>query len=401
MKTTLTTVFLILASQFCHSQIPSINETNSTDIKSILADVAKIEDLENVLAAYEKKLTKVEGIDAEKLTNIKKELQTAKVDLFKNVPARKRIYESYVKAYDALIDPVKVSIESHLKSLEKEKDLKVMVEIKQKIDAKTLELEKLKKDRDEELEQIDGFDATFPTMNAKSRERFFHDIYNNNTSKTNYLNSFALSADGKSALAQSEVITDNMWAFRVSFGTVVAASSKETEETNEDTPKAELTAEAVAKNEEDAFKRLLNGGGNFYLELILPLFVTNPNNGDQVTSYGYTSAKGAMDVKGFGNDIDTSTANGSAGFNYYLGVSSDSKRFNFFVFANANYTFGTQDFYKNLGIKDQQGFFNGKVIMGITFLNRFKLSAIVANFGSDEKLRSSKASVGIQILPGF
>lgn len=87
--------------------------------------------------------------------------------------------------------------------------------------------------------------------------------------------------------------------------------------------------------------------------------------------------------------------------NTYFGLSSDSKKFNFFLQANGNVTGGTKEFYRNLGLTNDKIFFNGKVIAGMTILNNFRLSATLSNYGSDEKIRSNKITVGVQILPGF
>ncbi|MFD2941811.1 hypothetical protein [Flavobacterium notoginsengisoli] len=258
------------------------------------------------------------------------------------------------------------------------------------------EIVALQTKRDEKLAALGKFPWFFPSWKKVNRKKFFHDMYSNKTDKTILLNSFAMNANSDASAVQTEVITDNMWALRISFGSVLSISnskSADTEQTPEDQTKKET--------EQEAFSRLINGGGNFYLDVILPVFTTNQNNGDQITFYGYANLRGAMDLEGFSSNVNTSTGNGTLGLNAYLGISSDNKKFNFFVQGNTNYTVGTTDFYNNLGLDNQKPFVNGKIIAGVTMLNQFRISAIVNAFGSDEKIRSSKVVVGVQVLPGF
>lgn len=266
------------------------------------------------------------------------------------------------------------------------------------ISKKRQEIEKLIVERDEKLASLGKFPWFFPTWKKVNRRKFFHDMYCNKTDKTILLNSFALNANSDASAVQIEVITDNMWSFRVSFGSVLSISKdNDAADTAEETP-AEQTKK---QTEEEAFSRLINGGGNFYLNIILPVFTTNQNNGDQITFYGYANLRGAMDLEGFSSNVNTSTGNGTFGLNAYLSISSDNKKFNFFLQGNATYTVGTNEFYSNLGLYKQKPFVNGKLIAGVTILNQFRLSAIVNAFGSDEKIRSNKVVVGIQVMPGL
>ena len=356
MKTRITFSLLFIVSYgFC--QIPSINETKTSLNKSAFVS----EDLENL---------------------------------------REKSYDSYKKHYEKIIKQKSDSIMILSIALEEAiGNIAKMDSITSIIDKKQKEVMIVENERDEKLSSFGKFKAFFPTIKKANRKQFFKSMYNNDTDKTSYINSFALSGDSNGASVQSEIITDNMSAFRVSLGTVITASADTAEE--EAQTEEEAKQKAQDETEQDAFKRLINGGGNFYLEIILPIIVTNQNNGDQVTFYGYTKVKGAMDIKGFGNDIDTSTGNGSLGLNAYLGVSSDSKKFNFFLQSNVDYSFGTDDFYKNLGLKKEKAFLNGKIITGVALLNRFKISAIVSAFGSDEKLKRERIIIGVQILPGF
>ena len=115
--------------------------------------------------------------------------------------------------------------------------------------------------------------------------------------------------------------------------------------------------------------------------------------------YSYISVKAATDIKGYGNDIDTSTGNGSAGLYLYLGFSSENREFNFFLQGNANYSMGSTEFYENLAIEHNNGFFNGKIIAGLTLKNNFRFTANFLTFGSEPSLRREKITLGFQFLP--
>lgn len=354
MKTLFTTIMLFLFWHSSQAQVPSINEKTSTPSTDFTVKLDKVKMRTDQIRILEKQKAEV----AQKLA-----LKSGLVDTESN------LLTSQVTAID---DDVLLN----QKLLKNETDALAVA---------LLEIE---------------YDGIFPTINKAYRNEFFKLMYNKNA-ETSFLNSFAISADTDGAVAQSEIVTDNIWAFRIAFGTIITAPSNKADETTETALKVgEETSEALTE-ERDAFKRLINGGGNFYLEAIFPILSTNQANGDQATAYLYANAKGAMDLKGFGNNLDTSTGNGSVGINGYLGASSANKKFNFFIYGNANYTFGTDDFYTNLGLEEEKPFFNARGVVGVTLLNAFKISATVNNFGSDEKLRTGKVLIGVQILPGF
>ncbi len=260
-----------------------------------------------------------------------------------------------------------------------------------------IQIKSKKKLERQSIRKISSFNYNWflPTKNIEQRDKFFAELYNKDSDNTKYLNSLAINTNFDGASAQSELITDKLNWFRVSFGSVIAAQN-EAEES--DSPDEETSGEK--ETQEEAFTRLINGGGNFYLSFELPLITTyNGNSNDIMIGYLFFQMKAASDIKGFGNNIETTTANGSFGFNGYIGASSENKNFNFFLQANLDYSFGTKDFYSNLGITNERGFLNGKLITGLTFLQKFRLSAVVSAFGSEKSIRNEKIAVGLQILP--
>lgn len=397
-KITLTILFLFFILKI-QAQTPSINETKSTRFytnTSILKKEQKLlkDNIENLKKNLDS-LTESKSIDSKEIIEKKKSIELAK----KNIDNLKidRSHKAYQAYYETIINKEKRSIDSLYKILENGRySKKELDSISKIINLKRQQLDSISIEKEEKLASLDKFPWVVPTWKKSNRKKFFHDMYNNDTDKTNFLNSFALNSNSDATSVQTELVTDNMWALRISFGSVLSVSSSKID--SDSTPE-EVQELNKNETEQEAFSRLINGGGNFYLETILPLFTTNQNNGDQITSYTYANLKGAMDIENFNSNIDTSTGNASLGLNSYLGISSDSKKFNFFIIGNMNYTIGSKDFYKNLGLYKERAFLNGKIIAGVSILNKFKLLATINTFGSDEKLRSGKVNVGVQILP--
>jgi len=304
------------------------------------------------------------------------------------------LQDNYRKFYDAEIAKADAEISrlslvmQNLTTVVALDSVNVLIQA-QKDKKKSLEKDKIKK-----LSSL-NYSWFLPTATTDGRDKFFAELYNKENDSTKYLNSIAINTNFEGASAQSELISDNLNWFRVSFGSVIAAQNEAEESDSPD----EETSEKK-ETQEEAFTRLINGGGNFYLSFELPLLTTyNGQTNDLMIGYLFFQMKGATDIKGFGNNMETSTANGSFGFYGYLGASSENKNFNFFLQGNLDYSFGTKDFYSNLGITNERGFLNGKLITGVTFLQKFRLSAIVLAFGSDKSIRNERIAVGLQILP--
>lgn len=386
------------------AQTPSINESQSMSYisesftKKIDRKIKKLQDGNSKLKKQiedGKNAGNTAEFTAEVTSN---DIEIAALQKKKNIYGSVDPKKDYESKYNKLITQKQDTINNiYGENLKKDKiSLAEIDSIYKLIAKKRQEIETLQRERDEKLAALGRFPWFFPTVKRINRKNFFHDMYSNKTDKTILLNSFALNGNSDASAVQTEVITDNMWALRLSFGSVLSVSNSKSDD-SEESPADQTKKET----EQEAFSRLINGGGNFYLDMILPVFTTNQNNGDQITFYGYANLRGAMDLEGFSSNVNTSTGNGTLGLNAYLGISSDNKKFNFFVQGNTNYTVGTNEFYSNLGLHNEKAFLNGKIIAGVTMLNQFRLSAIINAFGSDEQIRSNKVVIGIQVLPGF
>lgn len=399
MKPNLLSAIFLFASATAFCQIPSINETKSQTKDGISQKAFNV--LNRQLVTVKREKQNLENLSNEKkdsIVNVNEKIIEKSEEI---ATLEKLINQSTFKNYESHFNLEIEKINDEIRDLEnKHKDsvgnFAIMEKIEKRIETKRAELLRMEQKRDEKLGRK-IYPTFFPSVRESSRNYFFEKMYNNSTDKTNYVNSFALSGDSDGATAQTEIITDNISALRISFGSVITANSNNTE-IDEDT---NIEEKEQKETEQDAFKRLVNGGGNFYLEFILPLISTNNENEGWITSYTYANFKGAMDIKGFGNNLDTSAGNGALGINSYLGASSDNGKFNFFIQGNINYSIGTDEFYENLGLGNKRGFLNGKFILGLALLNTFKVSAIVSTFGSDEKVRNEKVMIGVQILPNL
>lgn len=384
-----------------YAQLPSIKETNNVlfDKNRALQNL-QIEKQKQNIKLLESKVNSLSTSNKSKSDSLKREIDQ-RVDTLKALK-KHRIYPNYEKYYNTIaIQTEKDSIEYYYKLLDDvkyNKKLSSIDSIAIFIFKKEQQIVSLVLERDEKLATLGKFHWILPSWRREDRKNFFSDMYDNKTDETNYLNAFALNGNSDGTTVQTEIVTDNIYALRVSFGSVlsVATAQKEEAKTIE-----EVQIQNKKETEQETFNRLINGGGNFYLEGILPLASTNQNNGTQITSYTYANVRGAMDLENFNSNIDTSTVNGSVGLNSYFAINSDNKKFGFFVIGDVNFVLGSNAFYKNLGFTRPEGFLVGKIVAGLSILSRFKVSANILTFGSNEAIRNNKVIVGVQIFPGF
>lgn len=236
----------------------------------------------------------------------------------------------------------------------------------------------------------------FPSSKNKYGNAFYKEFYNIKDTKTSYLNSFAINYSDLGAVAQSDVIADTFGPVRMSLGTFIQSNAEAPEDLTTEAKLASVDQSDSGKLTKDKqLEALLNGGGNFYLQTVFPVYHTT---NDYLTCYTYLNNRNALGIKGINNAIDTSTFNSSLGANFYFGLNSDEKKFNIFLITDFNAIVASQSVYDNLQLAKKQPFFQGKLIVGVTILDQFRLAATLNSFGSDEALRSGKVALGIQVL---
>ena len=151
---------------------------------------------------------------------------------------------------------------------------------------------------------------------------------------------------------------------------------------------------SITEDENGNIEKLLNGGGNFYLDFILPVF-SNYNNSFS-SYYAFLNLKLATDIKGFDSDISNTTANFSFGLSHYAALSSENEKFNFALSLSSNLHYGLKDFRTHLDLPNKV-FFNTNITGFITINNKFRI-ALRTNIASEPSIRSEKVAFGLQLL---
>lgn len=418
MKTKILLIIIILCTVTAQAQIPTLAERNFSAVKSIKDNyapkqlsnlitneineiVARNKQLESVMLQKNERLNSL-GIDVDTVEKnnlleevkrdsvtidqnkkIAEELLKFQKDIEADIPPTKREYTIiYHKLYCNKIKEIKEKIKT------KKKESKTLNDI-QKGDKKIAEIKSLNKQIEDlvyELKNRNGTYYWFPSSQSKYSNAFFKELYNIKDNKTSFLNSFALNYNDLGAVVQSEILGDTFGSFRISFGTVLQSNAEA----------AETEEEKEIQAEEDQLDELLNGGGNFYLETTYPVYY---REGKFCSMYGFLNNRTALSLKGLNETIDSETFNTAFGVNFYLGLNSDEKKFNFFFKGDANFIIGSKSLYQNLKLAEEKPFLQGKLMVGVTFLSKFRLAATFNSFGSDDAVRRSKITVGLQVIP--
>jgi hypothetical protein len=287
------------------------------------------------------------------------------------------------------------------KKKEFQSDLKKLNELETKINAAKSEVKRYK-DILRDLEDItDKNNSTekgkqfLPSRKRDNREEFFELLYSKDEGKNNYvLNNVSAQIGSNSAAVTSELLASYIKFARISFGTLISNADNDNTENPAPAGKAEGD---VSTDETDAFQRLLSsGGGNLYLNLEVPLFYKQ--TGITMMYFNF-NARGGLVLDQFSDDVDTSTGNGNAGFNFYGSLSTDDKKsFIFFVNANFGGYSGGTDFYEKLNLSENKLFAFGQATVGVDISKSLRISYTVGTVGSDDNLRSKRGVVGIQLL---
>ncbi len=416
MKTKIYLLLIVLFSISLKAQIPTLAERNFSIYKNLSAtsnfdNTKKI--IEEEIKSLEKEnenLEKKINEDNEFLNN-QQDPKILQVEIFQEIANNSKLLQENINKVNELkvlkeslaITPDKISSKysdiyirlygkkiNSINEMIKTKEANIAnLDNIQEVDEEILAIKSLRKQIEElqyEFKTKNEHYKWFPSIKAKYSNAFYKAIYNIKDNETSYLNSFALNYNDLGAVVQSEIIADTFGSLRVSFGSILQSNS-ETPETEE---------EKEEQSEQDQLDQLINGGGNFYLEAIYPVYF---NKGSICTLYGFLNNKYAFTLDGLNQYIDSDAFNGSLGANLYFGLNSDENKFNFFIQSDANVVVGSNTLYQNLQLADEKPFLQGKLIVGVTFLSKFRLAATINSFGSDEALRRNKVAFGLQIIP--
>ncbi|WP_397362008.1 hypothetical protein [Olleya sp. R77988] len=218
-----------------------------------------------------------------------------------------------------------------------------------------------------------------PSNNKFFRTYFFKTHYNKENDKTELLNSLSFFKSDSIKTINTELVNDILWIGRISFSSTVVIDSEDND--------------GDQKKEKDV-EKLINGGGNFYIDYSVPIYTNYSKS--IVNFYAFANVKIATDLKGFDNNIENTTANGSLGLNFLVDLSSNENKFNFSLATSSNLHYGTNDFFENLNL-DNHLFFNTNILGTITIENKYRI-ALRTNLASEPNIRTEKVAFGIQLI---
>lgn len=414
MKTPITLLFLL----FCcgaFAQIPSINPTSKSRIaleipfNKIIAvkDTADITSeryvipdkdflqlslmyKDNLLISYNDSLPYMPGIDKGAAKLVKRSVK----GVF-DKELRIKDYSFYIDGYNKRIDLMKEEIEEIEDERKKETDMGKVNALTDSINLKKEKIIIAKVFVSELVDKKNDSIGWFPSTRKNYKEDFFQEFYRENTLHTNYFNNISLVFG--STTVQSELLSDYAGPFRFAFGMVVNANSNDNDEAETDPDSRVLEEDESAQDTEDDLKRLINGGGNFYLSTQFPVHAYSSPTFSEMLRLNLNFAS---DFEGIGNDVETSNFKYGLNVSSYLNLTSDQKKFNFFINADWGFIGGSDDFKDDFGLDDvfNKPAFLGKAILGVSLDNRVTISITTKTISNYEGLRSEKVMVGIQLL---
>lgn len=254
-----------------------------------------------------------------------------------------------------------------------------------KLDAIKLEIKELKERRkfyrnEYVKEYLNYSKFTFGFWNERS-QAFSEILYDTGGKTFNLINNAGFNIGSNSGSVYTELVSGQLYIFRVSLGTLVSSSSDENIET---------------ATIDEAYQRLVTTGGNTVLKFEYPLLYSHASN-NQWNIISRLIGKGTADFAEFGTKTDDWAGSGSFGLDVYADVATSNNNIRFYVNYNINKIFGTDSYVENLGI-DNSNFSFGQLKLGLVFNKNISLSFVVATFSSEDSLRNRNVIAGGQIL---
>ncbi|KOS06543.1 hypothetical protein AM493_11235 [Flavobacterium akiainvivens] len=215
-------------------------------------------------------------------------------------------------------------------------------------------------------------------------------ILSEDESDMSFANNISLLYTDKSTIVQTELISDYMGLVRLSFGSVINATSEESAE-------GENAQSERENNNEQELLRTLNGGGNFYLSGLLPfwtykrsLFLFMPSLNGKISA----------DIEGMGSNVAASDVRGMLYPSLYVSRASDNKKFNFFLQAEYGLLFATNDFYDQFEIdrNSKTPVLLGRAMFGVTIGGSLRFTVVTKSVSNYKQLINDKVMIGLQFL---
>jgi hypothetical protein len=213
------------------------------------------------------------------------------------------------------------------------------------------------------------------------RSRAFFDLmYDNEGKIVKVLNNSGINFASNTAALYSELASGSIGAIRASLGAMVVSSSDD----------------EVEQSQEEAYQRLATSGGNTVLKLEYPLAYIHSRN-RQFNFLSRLLARGSADFAAFGTTTDKVAGSASYGIDFYGDAATENNALRFFFNFNFHRIKGTESYKENLGV-NSSAFNYGQLVLGLVFVERFKISFIVNTVSSEKALRNSRLIGGGEVL---
>jgi len=224
----------------------------------------------------------------------------------------------------------------------------------------------------------------FPVRN-RNQGNFF---YNNVTSSgISTLNSFVIQASENGGAANTEIVSGQIAAVRVSFSSVIQGGRQAIDSLEVNT-------------------KLFTGGGISNLHFEYPLFYYNRRN---ILFYSAFKPGFVADIPVFGSDIERDSFSGYTDLagEFLAELRTDGGEFSLFANFKGSFIAGTPTFYSTLKSRDSgaplgqvdKPFWISQVYVGVSVSKRFRISANIPIATTSQIQLPDKIQVGLQITP--
>lgn len=213
-------------------------------------------------------------------------------------------------------------------------------------------------------------------------------FYNNVTSSgISTLNSFVIQASENGGAANTELVSGQIAAVRVSFSSVIQGGGQAIDSLEVNT-------------------KLFTGGGISNLHFEYPLFYYNRRN---ILFYSAFKPGFVADIPVFGSDIERKSFSGYADLagEFLAELRTDGGEFSLFANFKGSYIAGTPTFYSTLKSPDSnvplgqvdKPFWISQVYVGVSVSKRFRIAANIPIATTSQIQLPDKIQIGLQITP--
>ncbi|GEM_PF-3053519 len=231
----------------------------------------------------------------------------------------------------------------------------------------------------------------FPVGNATDAQLYYQNGLNDSRSKFLQNSTLSFNADATKASLYTEIYADYFGPFRLGLGTLVSNSSS----ANAGPP---TTASDTANIQQDAFQRLLGGGGNATFIATYPLLGLGNASSTAELKVVFTP-KFSFDIPQMGALANQSPFNTDFGIDFTAYVTGKTGLFTLLASARIAGIIGNKDFYSNLNKPDNQPFMLNQTSLGIAIHSTFRI--IATKYWGSKFVTSQFPSynIGLAVIP--